>query len=420
MVGLAALLYAIIEAPINGWTSPTTLLGFAVFVVGIGAFIAWELRTDHPMLPMTFFRNRRFSVGATTITLTFFTMFGLFFVLTQYLQFVQGYSPLAAGVATLPLAVMMIVVAPRSAGFVDRFGQHNVQAVVLGLLASGLVVLALLTPTSSYAVVAVGLAIVGAGVACTTAPATNAIIGSVPLAKAGVGSAVNDTTREVGGALGIAVLGSIMSSTFRSDGRPGRDGAGGGRRWPGLGRRRVRRGGAPGRGPRALVRASVATPTPSARCWRRRPWRCSPGSSCTSCSPAARRRPGPAARSRTGPPRTRDRQWTRDGPRGPDVVGRGAGSGLTRERRRRRRRPSGRDRGDRVDRACVDPGRPCSAHRRPAHRVGLGQVTIGPCPPVERGEDHHLPALARAVRPRLRRRRCGGRPVPVRHGLADR
>lgn len=216
MVGLAALLYAIIEAPLNGWTSVSTIIGFVVFVVAIGAFILWELHTEHPMLPMTFFKNRRFSVGATTITLTFFTMFGLFFVLTQYLQFVQGYSPLAAGLATLPLAIMLIIFAPRSAAFVVRFGQHNVTGVGLLLVAAGLLLLATLTPTSSYVLVAIGLAIMGAGVALTTAPATNAIVGSVPLAKSGVGSAVNDTTREVGGALGIAVLGSIMSSSFRS------------------------------------------------------------------------------------------------------------------------------------------------------------------------------------------------------------
>ncbi len=216
MLGLGALLYAIIEAPINGWTSVATITGFLAFAVAIGAFIVWESRSDHPMLPLEFFKNRRFSVGASTITLTFFTMFGLFFVLTQYLQFVEGYSPLSAGLATLPLAVMMVIVAPRSAALVVRFGQHNVQAVGLAMVAVGLLVLSTLTPSSSYLVVAVGLMILGTGVACTTAPATNAIISSVPLAKSGVGSAVNDTTREVGGALGIAVLGSIVTSLFRS------------------------------------------------------------------------------------------------------------------------------------------------------------------------------------------------------------
>jgi EmrB/QacA subfamily drug resistance transporter len=216
MLTLGALLYAIIEGPENGWGSPITLGSFAVFLVGLVAFIAWENHTDSPMLPMWFFKNRRFSVGASTITLTFFAMFGLFFVLTQYLQIVQGYSPLAAGLATLPLAIMLVLIAPRSAALVVKFGQHRVQAVGLTLVAVGMVVLSTLSPTSPYWLMAIGLAILGAGVACTTAPATNAIISSVPLSKSGVGSAVNDTTREVGGALGIAVLGSIVSSVFRS------------------------------------------------------------------------------------------------------------------------------------------------------------------------------------------------------------
>ncbi len=216
MTGLGALLYAIIEAPVDGWGATSTITAFVVSAVAVTAFIFWELHTPTPMLPMEFFRNRRFSIGSATITLTFFTMFGLFFVLTLYLQFVLGYSPVIAGVSTFPLGVMMIIFAPRSAGFVVKWGQHRVQAVGLLLVAAGLLVLTMLTPTSSYFVVAAGLALMGIGVACTTAPATNAIIGSVPLAKAGVGSAVNDTTREVGGALGIAVLGSVMSSAFRS------------------------------------------------------------------------------------------------------------------------------------------------------------------------------------------------------------
>jgi EmrB/QacA subfamily drug resistance transporter len=216
MVSLGALLYAIIQAPVNGWASASTIGGFAIFAAGVAAFIVWESRIEHPMLPLEYFKNRRFSVGSSTITLTFFVMFGLFFVLTQYLQFVQGFSPLTAGVATLPLAVMMIIIAPRSAALVVRFGQHRVQAAGLSMVAVGLVVLSTLTPSSSYLVVAVGLALLGAGVACTTAPATNAIISSVPLAKAGVGSAVNDTTREVGGALGIAVLGSVVNSAYRA------------------------------------------------------------------------------------------------------------------------------------------------------------------------------------------------------------
>ncbi len=216
IVALVALLYAIIEAPTKGWGSASTIVGFVLFAVFTVAFVVWEKRSSHPMLPIEFFRNRRFTVGATTITLTFFCMFGLFFVLTQYLQFVLGFSPLKAGLATLPLAAMLVIFAPRSAGFVARWGQARVQAIGLTLVSIGMLVIASLSPDSSYWLVALGLVIMGIGMACTTAPATNAIISSVPLSKSGVGSAVNDTTREVGGALGIAVLGSLVSSGYRS------------------------------------------------------------------------------------------------------------------------------------------------------------------------------------------------------------
>jgi EmrB/QacA subfamily drug resistance transporter len=216
VTSLAALLYAIIEAPLNGWGSPATVAGFVICVAAGVSFVLWERHSDHPMLPMSFFSNRRFSVGAGTITLNFFCMFGLFFVFTQYLQFVRGYSPLQAGLATLPLAVMLIVFAPRSAKAVARFGQARVQATGLCFTAIGLLVISTVGPTTSYWSIALGLSLMGFGVAFTTAPATNAIVSSVPLAKSGVGSAVNDTTREVGGALGIAVMGSLVTSLYQS------------------------------------------------------------------------------------------------------------------------------------------------------------------------------------------------------------
>ncbi len=216
VTALGALLYAIIEGPAEGWGSAVTIAGFTIFVIAGVAFVVWERRSDHPMLPMSFFSNRRFSVGAGTITLNFFCMFGLFFVFTQYLQFVRGYSPLQAGLATLPLAVMLIIFAPRSAKAVARWGQARVQAGGLCFTAIGLLVISRVGPTTDYWSIGLGLALMGFGVAFTTAPATNAIVSSVPLAKSGVGSAVNDTTREVGGALGIAVLGSMVTSLYQT------------------------------------------------------------------------------------------------------------------------------------------------------------------------------------------------------------
>ncbi len=144
-------------------------------------------------------------------------MFGLFFTSTQYLQFVKGFTPLQAGLAVLPSAATMVIITPRSDGFVKRFGRRNVMGSGLVLVALGLGSFSLLTPESPYVAFAACLVVMATGMASTMAPATAAIMISVPLDKAGVGSAVNDTTREVGGALGIALLGSVLNSAYRSN-----------------------------------------------------------------------------------------------------------------------------------------------------------------------------------------------------------
>ncbi|WP_051062371.1 MFS transporter [Ilumatobacter nonamiensis] len=216
IVGLAALLYGIIEGPVKGWTSVEVLAGFAIAVVGLVGFVFWELRAEHPMLPMRFFRNGGFSLGSGVITFAFFVMFGFFFLVTQFLQFVRGYSPLDAGVATLPLAAALIVVSPRSALLAERLGASRVMGVGFGFVALGFGVFTQVDASSSYLWIALGLVLLGIGMGITVAPATGSIMAAVPLNKAGVGSAVNDTTREVGGALGIAVLGSIANSAYRS------------------------------------------------------------------------------------------------------------------------------------------------------------------------------------------------------------
>jgi EmrB/QacA subfamily drug resistance transporter len=216
LIGVAALLYGIIEGPAKGWGDGSVVGAFAVSAAALVSFVVWELRTEHPMLPMRLFRNRRFSTGSGVITFGFLVMFGFFFLITQYFQFVRGWSPLRAGVATLPFALTMIVVSPRSDGFVRRFGMNTVIGAGFASIAAGFVVLSTATPTTSYLLIVVGLVLLSAGMATTIAPATGAIMSSVPLNKAGVGSAVNDTTRELGGALGIAVLGSIVASQYRS------------------------------------------------------------------------------------------------------------------------------------------------------------------------------------------------------------
>ena len=213
IVGLVALVFAIIEAPDRGWTDPIVVGAFIVAVVVLSAFLWWEAHTEHPMLQLRFFENPRFSAASIAITLVFFAMFGTVFLNTQYLQFVLGYTPLEAGLRVMPVATM-IVAAPLSARLTERLGSKVVVASGLTIVAVALSILATITIDTGYGRVALALAILGAGMGTAMAPATDSIMGSLPLAKAGVGSAMNDTTRQIGGALGVAILGSILASSY--------------------------------------------------------------------------------------------------------------------------------------------------------------------------------------------------------------
>ena len=215
IVGLVALVYGIIEAPAEGWTSGPVIAAFAVAVVTLSLFLWWETRTEYPMLRLSFFENPRFSAAAGAITLVFFAMFGTVFMLTQYLQFVLEFTPLQAGIRVMPVATM-VVAAPLSARLTERFGTKRVVASGLIIVAGAMAVLATIDTGSGYGHVALALSLLGIGMGTAMAPATDSVMGSLPLAKAGVGSAMNDTTRQVGGALGVAILGSILASTYSS------------------------------------------------------------------------------------------------------------------------------------------------------------------------------------------------------------
>jgi EmrB/QacA subfamily drug resistance transporter len=215
--GLSALVYGIIEAPDNGWLSTQTIVTFGSAIVILAGFVGWQLKAKEPMLDLRFFRNPRFTAATTAITLVFFAMFGSYFLFTQYLQFVHGYNPLSAGVRILPWALAYMASATQSAKLVERFGQRLVVSSGLMIAGTGLaIVAATSTLTSNYWLFAAGIVVQATGMGFTTAPSTGAIMRSLPLHKAGVGSAVNDTTRELGGALGVAVLGSLVASQFRS------------------------------------------------------------------------------------------------------------------------------------------------------------------------------------------------------------
>ncbi len=215
VVGVGSVLYGIIEGPANGWGSAQTIVTIAFGAVVIVAFVRWERHTARPMLDMELFADRGFTLGATTITLQYFAMFGLFFAMAQYLQISHGYSALAAGLAGVPIGVMGMIGSPLSAPLVRRFGHRSVVASGLLVSGAGMALMAGVTPTTTFAVLFVGFCLLGFGNGQTTAPSTTLIMASVPRAKSGVGSSVNDLSRQVGGALGIAVLGSVMASVYR-------------------------------------------------------------------------------------------------------------------------------------------------------------------------------------------------------------
>jgi EmrB/QacA subfamily drug resistance transporter len=213
IAGLSALVYGIIEAPAYGWNDPLTLAAFAVALVLLVAFVAWERRAPHPMLHLVFFRDPRFSAASVAIMLVFFALFGAIFVLTQHLQFGLGYSALEAGLRITPIATL-VVSAPLAARATERVGAKAVVTTGLLVVAGGLWLLSGVGLADGYAPIGWSLAVLGVGMGLTMAPATDSIMGSLPLAKAGVGSAMNDTTRQVGGALGVAVVGSVLSTSY--------------------------------------------------------------------------------------------------------------------------------------------------------------------------------------------------------------
>jgi MFS transporter, DHA2 family, multidrug resistance protein len=217
IVGLVALVAAIIEAPSYGWTHPLILTGFTVAVVALTTFVIWERRIDEPMLDVRLFANARFSAASVNVTLVFFALFGFIFLATQYLQFVLGYSAFDAGLRTLPFAFALMVMAPLSSKTVQWFGTKRVVVTGMVLFAAGLVVASTSTVTTGYPRVMLAMILMGAGMGLSVAPATESIMGALPLNQAGVGSAMNDTSREVGGALGVAIVGSMLSSLYSHD-----------------------------------------------------------------------------------------------------------------------------------------------------------------------------------------------------------
>ncbi len=217
IAALVALVYGIIEATPRGWDDPRVLSCFgAAAVLGV-AFAGWERRVESPMLPLAFFRNPRFSVASLSIGLIFFAMMGSIFAFTQYLQFARGFSALEAGAAMLPLALGLVMGSGASSRLAERLGRNRV--IAGGLLGVAAVLSTSVLWTPGMAAVLLGLVTFGLALSmgATMAPATDSVMSAVPESRAGVGSAMNDVTRQVGGALGVAVIGSIIGAAYTGD-----------------------------------------------------------------------------------------------------------------------------------------------------------------------------------------------------------
>jgi EmrB/QacA subfamily drug resistance transporter len=214
---LVTLVYGIIEATPRGWTDSIVLGCFASSALLGIAFVTWERRVASPMLPLRFFANPSFTVASVGVGLVFFAMMGSVFVFTQYLQFAHGFSALEAGAAMLPLALGLVIGSGVSNQLVGRVGRARV--IAGGLIGVAAVLSTSLAWTSDMAPPLLGLVTFGLALSmgAAMAPATDAVMSAVPEAKAGVGSAMSDVTRQVGGALGVAVIGSIIGSAYSAD-----------------------------------------------------------------------------------------------------------------------------------------------------------------------------------------------------------
>jgi hypothetical protein len=215
-VTVGTLVYTIIEAPSRGWLSTASLIGFAITLLTGMAFVFIERDSPHPMIDVTLFTKPAFSAASGSVTVAFFSLFGFIFLITQYMQFIRGYGTLATGVRILPVALSLGLCAVLGANLAARLGTRVIVSGGLVLLGGSFFWLAQNSATVSYLVIVVQMVMMGSGIGLISTPATESILSVLPPAKAGVGSAVNDATRETGGTLGVAVIGSVYISFYTS------------------------------------------------------------------------------------------------------------------------------------------------------------------------------------------------------------
>jgi EmrB/QacA subfamily drug resistance transporter len=211
---IALLVYTVIEAPDHGWASARSLAGFCGTVVLALAFVLVERRRESPMIDVALFKVPAFSAASGAVTVTFFALFGFIFLITQYMQFVRHFSTLSTGVRILPVAASIAAGSVLGASFAGRVGTRAVVVTGLSMFGAALAWIGTSGAGEAYLQIAAQMVVMGLGLGLTSTPATESILSVLPPAKAGIGSAVNDATREAGGALGVAVIGSVFSSVY--------------------------------------------------------------------------------------------------------------------------------------------------------------------------------------------------------------
>ena len=211
-----ALLFGIIEGPEHGWRSPLVMASFAAAIAFVAGFAVHALRTVNPLLDPRIFRIAKLRTGTIGVTAVFFGLFALFFVNAQYLQYAKGHSPLATGIAILPLPITVIVVSRRSVALAARVGSRTVVTGGMLLLSAGLTAMSFMTATTSYPPYGLALLVIALGMGLSVPALSTGIVTSLPTAQAGTGSGLNSAVREVGSALGVAVIGTILTSKFVS------------------------------------------------------------------------------------------------------------------------------------------------------------------------------------------------------------
>lgn len=216
VAGLFGLVYGIIEAPSRGLDDTTVILGLVFGALGLGAFVWRQLRIKHPMLDMKLFKTPAFSISSLSLTLVFFALMGIFFSISQLFQLVLGYGALESSLRTLPIMLLMMLTAPFVPNIVKKFGTRWTVTSGLTLVTASFLIMSQWPVEPSYFTIMGSMLVMMTGMALTMTPATNMLMSAIPRNRAGMGSAMNDTTRELGGTLGIAVLGSVLGSAYSS------------------------------------------------------------------------------------------------------------------------------------------------------------------------------------------------------------